>query len=471
MARALVAGSSAAVLMLEILAGRLLAPYVGVSLETFTGIIGVVLAGIAAGAWAGGALADQRDAAPMIGISLAIGGGLTWLVLPILSTIGGQFGAGTSAIVILSTCALFLPAAVLSAITPMVAKLRLASLDDTGSVVGGLSAAGTLGALAGTFITGFVLVSALPTRATVIAIGAVLVVAGGVVHGLLTRRMPTASAAVLVAAGGLLGITSGTPCDHVTTYFCANIVVDENNPSGRSLYLDGLRHAYVDSEDPTNLDIRYIRLFADAADALPPGPLDSLHIGGGGFSFPHYLDATRPGSTDTVLEIDGALVDLAEAELGLVRTGRLTVQVGDARLALDDMADDRFDLIVGDAFASRSVPWHLTTREFLTEVDRVLASDGVYIMNVIDGGEFAFARAELATLAQVFAHVQAVIPPEGLPERGVANLMLVASQAPLPSLEVDADDGIVLTPRETVEFIDGASPLRDDYAPVDQLQG
>ena len=75
-ARALVASSSAAVLVLEILAGRLLAPYVGVSLETFTGIIGIVLAGIAAGAWAGGAIADQRDAAPLIGSALAVGGGL-----------------------------------------------------------------------------------------------------------------------------------------------------------------------------------------------------------------------------------------------------------------------------------------------------------------------------------------------------------------------------------------------------------
>ena len=145
MARALVAGSSAAVLVLEILAGRLLAPYVGVSLETFTGIIGIVLAGIATGAWAGGALADRSDARPLIGASLAIGGGLTWLVLPILSALGPQFGDGTLAIIVLSTAALFLPAAVLTAVSPMVAKLRLGSLDDTGAVVGGLSAAGTLG--------------------------------------------------------------------------------------------------------------------------------------------------------------------------------------------------------------------------------------------------------------------------------------------------------------------------------------
>jgi len=481
MARALVAGSSAAVLVLEILAGRLLAPFVGVSLETFTGIIGVVLAGIAAGAWAGGELADQRDARTMIGPALAIGGGLSWLIPPILNALGDQFGSGTGAIIILTTCAFFLPAAVLSAVSPMVAKLRLQSLDDTGSVVGGLSAAGTIGALAGTFLTGFVFVSALPTRQTVISIGVVLVLSGALVHLLLTKRRPTGAAVVLVLAGGLVGVTAGSPCDHVTNYFCANVVVDDGNPSARSLYLDGLRHAYVDFDDPTNLDIRYIRLFADVADALPAGPLDTLHIGGGGISFPRYLEQTRAGGFDTVLEIDGALVDLVEDELGLESRPSLDIRVGDARLALGDFGDGRFDLVIGDAFASRSVPWHLTTREFLSEVDRVMSDDAIYAMNVIDGGAFAFARAELATLAQVFAHVQVVLPSDGLPERGGTNLVLIASQSPLPPFDVAPADGDVLSPlasdgmrlatdNETAAFIDGATPLRDDYAPVDQLQ-
>jgi spermidine synthase len=481
MARALVAGSSAAVLMLEILAGRLLAPYVGVSLETFTGIIGIVLAGIATGAWAGGAIADQRDARELIGAALAVGGGLTWLVLPILGALGSQFGDGSVAIVMLSLFALFLPAAVLSAVSPMVAKLRLGDLDDTGSVVGGLSAAGTLGALAGTFLTGFVLVSALPTRATVMAIGAVLVVAGGLTHGYFTKVMPSAASIAFLLVGGFLGVTSSPPCEYETGYFCGNIVVDEDNPSGRSLYLDGLRHAYVDLDDPTHLDIRYIRLFAQVSTALPEGPLNSLHIGGGGFSFPRYLDHVRPGSSALVLEIDPALVDLVEDELGLVQSETFQVEVGDARLALKDLNDGEFGLIIGDAFASRSVPWHLTTREFLTEAKRVLTADGLYVMNVIDGGEFDFARAEVATLKQVFGNVQVIIPPDGLPARGVANVILIASNSELPRLEITAEDGLALSASlpgdgsasvesETAQFLDGASPLRDDYAPVDQLQ-
>ena len=363
-ARALVGISSGAVLVLEILAGRLLAPYVGVSLETFTGIIGVALAGIALGAWLGGAVADTTDARRFIGAAIGLGGVFSFLVLPILDVLGPQFGDGTVAIVTLSMTAIFVPAAILSMVSPMVAKLALGDLGETGAVVGGLSAAGTLGALAGTFVTGFVLVAAIPTRLTLILLGAVLVVIGAVSHVSLTRTVPKAGAVVLVILTGLLSALSARPCQYETGYFCVQIVEDADNPSGRSLYLDGVRHAYVDFDDPTNLDIRYIRVFAAVAGTLASGPIDSLHIGGGGFSFPRYLEHVRPASTALAIEIDPNLVTLVEEELGLVQTDTLRVQVGDARRALDDLDADSFDLIVGDAFGSRSVPWHLATRGF-----------------------------------------------------------------------------------------------------------
>jgi len=455
--------------MLEILAGRLLAPYVGVSLETFTGIIGVVLAGIAVGAWLGGSLADQRDPAALIGPALVVGGGLTILVLPILDALGGQFGDGNLAIVLLSLFALFAPAAVLTAISPMVAKMRLGDLDQTGAVVGGLSAAGTIGALAGTFLTGFVLVAALPTRPTVILIGVVLIASGALFHLRLAKSMPTAGAVVFVIASLALGITSNQPCDYESGYFCGIVLTDEDNANGRSLYLDGLRHAYVDLNDPTNLDIRYIRLFADVAGAMPAGPIDGLHIGGGGFSFPRYLNHVRPGSQALVLEIDGALVDLAEDELGLEQTDDLQITIGDARLALADLDQARFDLVIGDAFSSRSAPWHLTTVEFLQSVDRVLAPNGIYAMNVIDGGDLDFARSEVATLLEVFDNVQVIEPAENA--QALSNYVLVASQTDLPPLVIDRADGRTLPPAMVEQFVDGASVLTDDFAPVDQLLG
>ena len=132
----LVAATSGLVLVLEILAGRLLAPYIGVSLDTFTGIIGTILAGIAAGAAIGGSLADRQDPVRLIARALFFGGALTWLSIPIASALGPNLGSGPAAIVTLTAAAFFLPAAVLSGIGPMVTKLELESLDETGSVVG-----------------------------------------------------------------------------------------------------------------------------------------------------------------------------------------------------------------------------------------------------------------------------------------------------------------------------------------------
>ena len=471
-ATVMVFGTSAAVLVLEIIAGRLMAPYVGISLETFTGIIGTVLAGIATGAAVGGVLADRYDPRSLIGPALIVGGALSWLSVPIVFGLGPHVDNGPAAIVILTGAAFFLPVAALSAVSPMVAKLRLDRLSETGTVVGGLSAAGTFGALAGTFITGFVLVAAIPSRTIVIVVGAVLV-AAGIVTTFWLRRRPAAVAtiAVLLFTGwtGLNVATASSTCEHETAYYCVRIETSTTNPAARDLYLDRLRHAYVNLEDPADLDIRYIRLFADVVAPMPDGPLNALHIGGGGFSFPRYLESERPGSRSRVLEIDGELVSIAERELGLVESDDLQVDIGDARLALGELPSRSFDVIVGDAFAGESVPWHLTTREVVEELDRLLRPGGIVMMNVIDGDRSRFARAELATLAAQFRHVAVILPAGGVPETAPVNQVLIASNDPLPDFPIDPADGELLEGDALDRYIDGARELTDDFAPVDQL--
>jgi spermidine synthase len=358
---------------------------------------------------------------------------------------------------------------VLSAVSPMIAKIRLDRLDETGSVVGGLSAAGTVGGLAGTFLTGFVLLAALPSRPVLIVVGGLLIVAGMIATWVLRRRPPAVPAVVLAIAAGLLVAGTSSPCQYETAYFCVRIEADPDNPSGRSLYLDRLRHAYVDLDDPTDLDIRYIRLFRDVAATLPDGPIDVLHIGGGGFTFPRYLDEVRPGSQNRVLEIDDELVRLNREQLGLVTDAALEVRTGDARLALDDEPSDSRDLVVGDAFGSTSVPWHLTTAEVIEQIDRILRPDGIYVMNVLDGGDSGFARAEMATLADRFAHVAVIVPADGVPRTRAVNQVLLASQAPLPDLDIDPADGQLLTGDDALAYLGDAMVLTDDFAPVDRL--
>ncbi len=468
-ATAMVFTTSALVLVIEILAGRLVAPYVGVSLEAFTAIIGTVLAGIALGAAVGGRLADSRDPKVFLGPILILGGILTWLSVPIVALMGPLIGSSAPEIVLLTFMAFFAPAAVLSAISPMVAKLTLGSLEETGAVVGGLSAAGTAGALVGTFLTGFVLVSLVPVRALIFVIGGLLVAAGLILWRKMAGRnaSPGGAAGIALSAIAIVGIPS--TCDYETDYFCARVEVDEDRPSGRSLYLDHLRHAYVDLDDPTYLDFRYMRLLADVAEAQPAGPLDVLYIGGGGFSLPRWMNETRPGSTNEVLEIDDSLVRIAEAELGLTEADGINVTVGDARLVLADLPTDGFDLIIGDAFASDSVPWHLTTVEVVAELDRLLRPGGAYAMNVIDGGSNGYARAQLATLGEHFDHLGVIVPGDQVAPRRRFNLILIASEVSVPMVDVDPLDGELIAEPEIFEFIGDAQVLTDDFAPVDQL--
>ena len=472
-AKALVFFASGAVLVLEILAGRLMAPYVGVSLETFTSIIGTMLAGIAVGATVGGRMADSTSPRKLLGPTLVLGGILSWLSLPILSVIGPGVGTDRVSIVALTCFAFLAPATVLSAVSPMVTKLQLGSLDQTGSVVGSLSAAGTTGAIFATFFTGFVLAAALPSRPTVLALGVLIVCVGVWLWFSLGDTKPQALGAVFALGAFGLGAASPTPCEHETAYACATVVVDAERPSGRSLVLDDLRHSYVDLEDPTYLEFRYFRLFADVVDAMETGgvngELDVLNIGGAGFAFPRYIDAARPGSTNLVLEIDGELVDIAVNELGLELSDDLSVIVGDARISLQDLEVDAYDLIIGDAFGGRSVPWHLTTTEVIAQIDALLRPDGIYIMNVIDGGDSGYARAQLATLAEHFEYVAVILPEDGVPANRAVNQILIASHDPLPTLDVDRADGFFADPAATVDFVDGAQVLRDDFAPVDQL--
>ncbi len=483
LASAVVFFTSGAVLVLEILAGRLLAPYVGVRLETYTAVIGTVLAGISLGTWLGGRLADKVDPRRTLGPLLVAGGALA-ILSPAAVRGAGHPGTGTADDIIgLAVIGFFLPAAVLSAVSPTVVKLQLRDLEVTGQVVGRLSALGTAGAIVGTFIAGFVLVAAAATTTVIVVVGGSLVACGLLLWAVLALPKPPATALCLalvasLGAGGL-ALASDGPCDVETRYHCARVIPDPARPGGRSLWLDILRHSYVDLNDPKYLDLRYSKVFADVIAAVRPvgagtRPPDALHVGGGGFTVPRYLSAVYPGSRHTVYEIDPDLVDLARDELGLVTGPDLRVHVGDARLLMRRLPPASQDLVLGDAFGDLAVPWHLTTREFLADVHRLLRPDGVYLLNLIDHPPLRFSRAQLATMAAVFDHVTVIAPPDLLAGDGGGNFVLAASDAPFDAGRLQAliharsGQEEVLTDREALAFAGDGKVLTDDYAPVDQ---
>ena len=179
------------------------------------------------------------------------------------------------------------------------------------------------------------------------------------------------------------------------------------------------------------------------------------------------------------LAVIGVIVALGFVERTADRTpiSDLEVIVDDARLSLRDLPDDSLDLMVGDAFGSLSVPWHLTTHEFIDEIDRVLRPGGVYVINVIDYPPLEFVEAETATLLEVFAHVGVIAPYRYLDGGSGGNFVLVASQSPVAWDGVQAGlnerslNEIAWFGDQARDFASGAPVLRDDYAPVDQLIG
>ncbi|EXG79569.1 fused MFS/spermidine synthase [Cryptosporangium arvum] len=483
----LVVLASGAVLVLEILSLRLIAPYVGVTLETNTAVIGVALAAIAVGAWAGGAVADRLPPAVLLGPLLLGAGALVFAVTPVVRFVGELVqGADASGVLLVAAAAVFAPAALLSAVPPIVVKARLANLSETGTVVGRLSGLGTVGSIVATFGTGFIAVAMVPTTTILTGLAVLLVVTGLAVAWIsrgASRLSPGSKrglagplALALIGAGATAAAPN--PCELETVYHCASVSADPDRPDGdgRVLRLDTLRHSYVDLKDPTYLQFEYLKVIGAATDVFrPPGaPVKALHLGGGGLTLPRYLKAVRPGSDSLVYEIDAGVLRIDREQLGLREGDGIRTRVEDARVGLDEQRTDSYDLVVGDAFGGVAVPWHLTTRQVVAQVDRALTPTGMYAVNLIDHGSLAFVKAEVATISAVFPHVALIAETAAFSGAG-GNLVVLASASPLPlaalksALATKAPAMNVVTGGDLSGFIREAKVLTDDFAPVDQL--
>ncbi|WP_232663615.1 spermidine synthase [Pseudonocardia sp. TRM90224] len=249
----------------------------------------------------------------------------------------------------------------------------------------------------------------------------------------------------------------------------AELLGDPDRLRGWTLLVDGTAQSHVDLDDPTHLEFEYIRRLGHVIDlvAAPTAPLRVLHLGGGAWTLARYVAATRPGSPQRVVEIDGALAQLVADRLP---ADDLDVVVADARAALSRLPAGSTDLLLLDVFAGARTPSHLTTVEFLADAARVLAPGGVYAANVADGGALTFAKAQVAAVATVFAELAVVASPEILAGRRFGNLVVVGSQRELPVAALarrtagDPFRATVLDGVETAEFAGAAVAPSDRTA-------
>jgi spermidine synthase len=466
--------SSCCTLILELVAGRILAPFIGVSLYTWTSIIGVVLAGISLGNYLGGRIADRWPQRRTLGILLVAGGLASLAILPLItiataiptgelidanSRLGGALPLDRATllilrIVVITTLIFFPPSFILGMVSPVVIKLTLRDLAHSGGLVGKVYALSTLGSILGTFATGFVLVQLLGTRMIVLGVGIVLlamaalfgdlvrvgraaapIAAGIVLVGLLVPARNVKAYGCLDGGGFELDCVqrsvkdgwdqaTSTGCLHETAYYCIRVAdnpTTSDHQTVKELILDHLVHSYNSLEDPNFLEYGYIKVYAEIADYLaqrvPNQAIRVLYVGGGGYTLARHIEATYPNARQEIMEIDPGVTQTVYEQLGVdrSRTNIITYNV-DARLMVNQLVQEnagQYDLIIGDAFNDLSIPYHLTTLEFDQSLKRLLKPDGFYLALVIDklrGGKFMPAYTD--TVLQVWPAVQVLSDAE-----------------------------------------------------------
>lgn len=455
---ALILVLSALGLTYEIAAGRVLAPFFGTSLVTWTAVIATVLAGFSLGNALGGFIAERERAVALrqvraVLVGTAVLAALSPLILGLIYSLGARGTGG----MLVSVIVAFFPASVLiSAPSPLLARLAVeARPGREGSSLGMVLAAGSLGAILGAVLAGFVALPFAGSVATFAGCGAAALLCvpflrdrgqGGGEEGEKPSFAPLIPIAALVLGSAALGPV----CRYESGLSCIDIT---RTGGVISLYSDRTHQAAEPvprADAPEDLVIPYTRWIWARMDAdLGPAPR-VLFVGGGGYTLPTRLLESRPEAQAIAVEIDPLITEVVRRHLpraaamiaetgyeaGVERPGegaapgRLGIVHADGRVYLNETAR-LYDAAVMDAFSSASVPAHLVTRETFARL-REIVTGPVYV-NLIDAPDGPLARGTHAILSELYPHVMAVRGPVG--PTGLGNVMLAASPVPLDALE------------------------------------
>ncbi|MDR2604758.1 MAG: fused MFS/spermidine synthase [Desulfovibrio sp.] len=522
-----------AVMVLEMTGARLLAPHFGSSVVVWTCIIGVIMAGLSLGCALGGRLADallrvpagesgkrgnaagaaRKADAALSGLlaGAAFGALLTAALGMVLPGLFARSGASVYVNALLSSLCLFTPPGLLCGmITPYATRLRIHQESaqsrqerNIGRIIGRMNALATVGSIAGTFLGGFVLLSFFSTVSILLGV-ALCLTAAAALAGL--RPLAPKLAAALIAVAGLAGnafyaqwmehtgfARDSRPISVETPY--ASLRVGKGEERGRKVLLlasdPGSAQSAMYVDDPAALVFAYTRFYA-LPFALKPDARRILMLGGGGYSVPKYLlsDKSWAASGDIsldVVELDPGMTATARKYFRApLDDARMRVMHEDARAfvnrtaaALPADSPGPYDLIFADIFNSwYTVPFHVGTRQAAAGIRRLLADDGVCMMNIItavSGDKGRLLRAVRGAFAESFEQVE-IFPVQYPHSNGVVqNVMLMAlprkRKLPDPATErVAPAAALALRNRAVLPFPDpdpDAPPLDDDFAPVE----
>ncbi|MEQ5868660.1 fused MFS/spermidine synthase [Sagittula sp. NFXS13] len=441
---------SAVGLTYEIAAGRVLTPFFGTSLLTWTTVIATVLGGFSLGSAVGGVIAEQPRKEALSNVrSALIATAVLMAVSPTLLGLFYAWGARGTDGMMISVFLVFFPASVCVTLpSPLLAKLAMeARPGREGSSLGFVMAAGSVGAIFGAILAGFVTLPLIGSTATFAACGAVALICLALVRG--GKR---GSPGVMVAAAGFVAVAglAGTPaCQYESGLSCLRVA---QRGSEVRLISDGTIQAaerITRNDAEVELALSYTDWIWGRMDRdLGPDP-SVLFIGGGGYSLPTKLLASRPDAQAIAVEIDPLVTDVVRQNLPLASKmiaqtgydaaepragGRLGIVHADGRVYLNE-TQQRFDAAVMDAFSSSSVPAHLATRETFARLQEIV--DGPVYVNLLDAPDGPLVRGVHAILRELYPHVDAVAGD--LNALGRTNVLLAASHRPFEPLETTSE--------------------------------
>ena len=470
--------SGAVVMILELTGSRVVAPYLGTSLFVWTSLIGIILGCLSLGYWLGGKIADKNATYKKYSLILFFAGLLIAItafsketILEFIQTYIPGLRLGS----ILAAILLFAPASIfLGMVSPYAVKLKMHSVEKSGSTVGTLYAISTIGSIVGTFLAGFVLIAYFGNGKLLIIISILMIFASALSY---LQSLFKSKIIIIIALIGYFGMVSFQQksaeaeglIDIDTNY--NRVQIYESTFNGQQALILNLNKSFSSAMYTNDKDLvfeytKYYRL----ARHFSPNIESALMIGGGAYSYPKDFLNQYPSATIDVVEIDPQVTEIAKKYFNLEDDPRLTSYNEDGRTFLNKNIK-KYDAIFMDAFNAYSIPHQLTSIEAIQKMADGLNENGVILVNLIsslEGETSEFLRAEYRTFKQIFPYVYVLGVNQ--PESGssIQNLMLIATNNEAVFTSHEADLNEYLKHIWTKEIPQNLPILTDDFAPVDQ---
>lgn len=391
----------------ELVAGRVLAPTIGSSTYVWTSVIGVIIAALSIGYYAGGRLSDRRNR-PVDVAWLLLATGLvvimTTIFYPGVLDSLAQQKMDDRLKGVLASVILFAPASLLlGAISPYLAKLNVDSLSTSGRAIANLSAMNSLGGITGTFVTGFVLFSYVGSRNIMTALGLSLVVISFAIAPKVCTKLRAGTAAI--AALMTLFIAPAADALHIDTPSAHYVLTDHHTDRGTIRTIatgPNGQQSGVNLDRSDELVFWYTRQIANVVENTT-NKESILILGGGTYTLPKYFANKYPDMKIDVVEIDPKLSQIAQQYFDYKNPGNISEIKEDARTYLNK-TNRQYDIVVVDVYGDISVPFSLMTREYGDRVARTVKPGGKVIVNVVAGSRGSCKELLDTTLAPYISH-------------------------------------------------------------------